>query len=197
MGRSHPIKNGVWRSHLVPPAPKTSVFMGWDGPTSSHLLPKPWFLWGEAVPPRPTCSQNLSFHGVGRSHLVPPAAKTSVFMGWDNPTSSHLLPNPQFSWCGTIPPCPTCSQNLSFYGVKRSHLVPLVPKPPIFMGWDGPTLSHLLPNPQCHRVERSHLVPPAPKPLIFMGWDSPTSSHAIAVSGQLDSRQLPQARQPT
>ena len=142
MGRSHPINNRVWRSHLVPPAPKTLVFMGWDGPTSSHLLP-----------------------------------------------------NPQFSWYGTIPPRPTCSQNPNFHGVKRSHLVPLVPKPPIFMGWDGPTLSHLLPNPQCHRVERSHLVPPAPKPLIFMGWDSPTSSHAIAVSGQLDSRQLPQARQ--
>jgi hypothetical protein len=143
VGRSHPINNGVWRSHLVPPAPKTSVFMGWDGPTSSHLLP-----------------------------------------------------NPQFSWCGTVPPRPTCSQSLSFYGVKWSHLVPLVPKPSVFMGWDGPTLSHLLPNPQCYRVERSHLVPPAPKPSIFMGWDSPTSSHAIAVSGQLDSQASPSPCQP-
>ena len=107
MGRSHPINNGVWRSHLVPPAPKTSVFMGWDGPTSSHLLP-----------------------------------------------------NPQFSWCRTVPPRPTCSQSLSFYGVKWSHLVPLVPKPSVFTGWDGPTLSQLLRNPQCYRVERSsHLLP--------------------------------------
>ena len=102
-------------------------------------------------------------NGVWRSHLVPPAPKTSDFMGWDGPTSSHLLPNPQFSWCGTVPPRPTCSQSLSFYGVERSHVVPLVPKPSVFMGWDSPTLSHLLPNPQCYKVERSHLVPPVPK----------------------------------
>jgi hypothetical protein len=130
------------------------------------------------APPRPTYSQTFIF-----------------LVRWDGPTSSHLLPNPDFFIGGIVPPRPTCSQTLSFHGVGWSHLVPptLKPlfstgwdgptsshlKPLVFMGWDGPTSSHLLPNPH---FLWGGTVPPRPtysQTLIFMGWDGPTSSHLL------------------
>ena len=136
----------VGRSHL-PTLPRTLSFHGWDDPTSSYLFTKPQFRcgavipprptvlrslsvhvvpprknWGGKIPPRPTFSQTTSIKGVGRSHLVPPSYKPSVFMGWDGPTSSHLLTNHQFLLGGTIPPRPTFLQILSFHVVGRSHI---------------------------------------------------------------------------
>ena len=90
--------------------------------------------WGGTIPPRPTFSKTNSFYGVGRSHLVPPSQTPTVFMGWDDPTSSHLLTNQQFLWGGTTPPRSTFSKTNSFYGVGRSHLVPPFQKPTVFMG---------------------------------------------------------------
>ena len=110
-------------SHLLL---QTTIFMRWDRPTSSHLLPNPKFSWGWTVPPRPTFAQILSFYGVGLS-------------------TSHLL-----------------LRTTSFYGVGPSHLVTPAIKSLVFMGWGCPTLPHLLLTMQ-----------------FFIGSDAPTSSHLL------------------
>ena len=131
VGQSHlvPRNCSQWSIGQSPAAPGTPAC-----PSSSHLFPMPSFSWGAVVPLRPTCCQTFKFYEMGRSHLVPPAPKPSVFMRWDGPTSSHLLPNPQFSWGGTTPPRPACSQALNFQRVGRSHLVPLAANPSSFLG---------------------------------------------------------------
>ena len=100
----------------------------WGGTVLSH---KKWF----GDPTSCHLSQNQSFYGVGPSHLVPHASKPSVFLGWGGPTSSRLFPNPQSLWGWTVPPGPPCFQNLSFYGMGQSHLVPPASKPLVL--WAG------------------------------------------------------------
>jgi hypothetical protein len=104
-GTVPPNENWVGRSHLVPPSYKPTVFMGWDDPTSSHLLRNRQLLWGGMIPPCPTFVQ------------------TSSFKVWDDPTSFHLLANHQFLRGGTIPPRPTsphCRKSCTIERIQSS-----------------------------------------------------------------------------
>jgi hypothetical protein len=152
--------------------------MGWDGPTSSHLLTNSFHGICMLIPPRRTCSRILHLHGVELSQLVPPAHKPSGIIEWDR----HLPKTFSSHGSGTVPPRPTCSQTLSFHRAGRSHLVPTAHKPPLLCG--GMIPPHL----SCsqtfcfHGEGQSKLVPPAQKTLVFTQWDSPSSSYGVGQS---------------